>query len=693
MLDMPPACLRSPPWGDDEASTELRINCGEHRCSSSGTCYQPTSCGGAGERACCISDGGSACESGLIETAGCTGASCLCGGANTTIDFSSGTCVAPACGGSGQRACCSSAEASNDGGACDAGLNEAAGCSGNCACETGGNSSGTCRQATACGGAGERACCISDGGSGCESGLVEKTGCIGASCLCGGVNTTGTLSDGRCVAPECSGLGQRACCFGAEALVNDGPCDSGLNEQDGCSGNCACETGGNSGSSCYQATDCGGDGERGCCIGAERSVKGIDGPCEDDLVEDNTGGCEGDCDCLGGAGVSSGTCKATSDCGGEGERACCQILGEGDACDTDLLQDEGCTGDCLCGGDTATGQDSVDTCRAVVCGAEGQRGCCLGAERDITGLTGPCAEGLVEDTVDGCTGDDCTCLGGPGESWGLCKLPIACGGEGERACCTGVGETDASTDRSCGTGLVEVAGCQGDCLCGGTTANGERSLGTCADPECGADGERGCCFGDERISIGVGTPCAARLVGVAGCAGDCNCLVGGTSVRTCYTPAPCGQVGQRACCAPALEYAAGTAAPCAEGLTEVPGCVGDCFCGKSGTDTVDDDLFGTSSGTCVRFGDIDEPATGFTPLAVEPACAIRGYADIHMHMFSDIGHGGGVLAGDPCPRQADTFCDEAFATGSLAPGECGTSYCDSTDSLTVNDALGQCFSS
>ncbi|MFT7580005.1 MAG: hypothetical protein ACI9MR_001672 [Myxococcota bacterium] len=33
MLDMPPACLRSPPWGDDEASTELRINCGEHRCN------------------------------------------------------------------------------------------------------------------------------------------------------------------------------------------------------------------------------------------------------------------------------------------------------------------------------------------------------------------------------------------------------------------------------------------------------------------------------------------------------------------------------------------------------------------------------------------------------------------------------------------------------------------------------------
>ncbi|MFT7580135.1 MAG: hypothetical protein ACI9MR_001802, partial [Myxococcota bacterium] len=32
MLDMPPACLRSPPWGDDEDSTELRINCGEHRC-------------------------------------------------------------------------------------------------------------------------------------------------------------------------------------------------------------------------------------------------------------------------------------------------------------------------------------------------------------------------------------------------------------------------------------------------------------------------------------------------------------------------------------------------------------------------------------------------------------------------------------------------------------------------------------
>ncbi|MBL8957742.1 MAG: membrane dipeptidase, partial [Myxococcaceae bacterium] len=96
-----------------------------------------------------------------------------------------------------------------------------------------------------------------------------------------------------------------------------------------------------------------------------------------------------------------------------------------------------------------------------------------------------------------------------------------------------------------------------------------------------------------------------------------------------------------------------------------------------------------SSGTCVRspVQQIVEPSIGLVS-APSQQCSQAGYADLHMHLFGDIAHGGGMLAGHPCPRNATTYCSEAFA-GPLSPGGCGTSYCNA--SLDVNAALSACY--
>ena len=135
-----------------------------------------THCGGLNERACCVLErNGPACDGGLVERSGCSG-DCRC--AHSLVN-SSGTCrlsdIQP-CGGEGQRACCAFEGA---GGACNSGLEERGGCAGDCRC--GNNllsSSGTCRRSppppviTPCGGDGQRACCaLERAGGACNSGL------------------------------------------------------------------------------------------------------------------------------------------------------------------------------------------------------------------------------------------------------------------------------------------------------------------------------------------------------------------------------------------------------------------------------------------------------------------------------------------------------------------------------------------
>jgi len=152
-------------------------------------------CGQPGQRACCLGEG-AACAGGAREIPGCTG-DCAC---SNSIFASSGTCQAiTPCGGHGERACCAGVL---EGSTCDAGLVETPFCDGNCYCggtATGAlSSSGTCIQPSACGGAGQRACC--DGlseGQACQDGLTKVPGCVG-DCFCGGPFATGQHAEHSC---------------------------------------------------------------------------------------------------------------------------------------------------------------------------------------------------------------------------------------------------------------------------------------------------------------------------------------------------------------------------------------------------------------------------------------------------------------------------------------------------------------
>src|SRR5690606_20227537 len=100
------------------------------------------------------------------------------------------------------------------------------------------------------------------------AGLAQVSGCTGVGdCTCG-CGTGGTQSSSRCVpVSACGGAGQRACCAGERP---QGPCNAGLTEVPGCTtGNCLCagQTGASSNSRCVQTTACGGLNQRACCVG------------------------------------------------------------------------------------------------------------------------------------------------------------------------------------------------------------------------------------------------------------------------------------------------------------------------------------------------------------------------------------------------------------------------------------------
>jgi microsomal dipeptidase-like Zn-dependent dipeptidase len=143
---------------------------------------------------------------------------------------------------------------------------------------------------------------------------------------------------------------------------------------------------------------------------------------------------------------------------------------------------------------------------------------------------------------------------------------------------------------------------------------------------CGAAGERACCPWEQFPS------CNEDLIEAGKCTVDCLCKGGiFPSIGMCVA-LPCGGKGQRACCL--LER---PNIPCNHGLTEVPGCSGDCSCPSIGDRAIS---------MCSSPESIPEPETGQT--VADPAtCSMRGYADIHLHLFADLAHGGGVLAGKP----------------------------------------------
>ena len=88
--------------------------------------------------------------------------------------------------------------------------------------------------ATECGGLGERACCFLETDFGqCKDGLKPQNGCFdGEYCKCPGIGH----SLATCMPVQsCGGQGQRACTFGERPFD---PCDDGLEEVPGCSGDC-----------------------------------------------------------------------------------------------------------------------------------------------------------------------------------------------------------------------------------------------------------------------------------------------------------------------------------------------------------------------------------------------------------------------------------------------------------------------
>jgi microsomal dipeptidase-like Zn-dependent dipeptidase len=170
---------------------------------------------------------------------------------------------------------------------------------------------------------------------------------------------------------------------------------------------------------------------------------------------------------------------------------------------------------------------------------------------------------------------------------------------------------------------------------------------------CGGAYERACCV-LERDEFNAA--CAPDMVEVFdGCpAGNCTCggfnPAGVQSVSSCYplkqkfdyvSPGPCGGAGQRAC------TLAERGNPCDGDLrVQITGCSGDC----NGFNN------SVSSGMCF------DPQHDFPTGNLEPTTnratelsrtnPLLGYADLHLHLFADTAHGGGVLAGaayDPNP--------------------------------------------
>ncbi|MCK4742221.1 MAG: HYR domain-containing protein [Sulfuriflexus sp.] len=150
------------------------------------------------------------------------------------------------CGADGQRACCAGTFEVTAGSACDTGAAEVPGCTGDCLCGGanifGVNALGSCKTVTPCGGENQRACTLLEGAQ-CQKGLVSIEGCAGGDNEC--LGTALSLSEHTCVKPTaCGGKGQRACC------VTEGrACQAGLDESPGCTGDCICG-GGKSNSSC-----------------------------------------------------------------------------------------------------------------------------------------------------------------------------------------------------------------------------------------------------------------------------------------------------------------------------------------------------------------------------------------------------------------------------------------------------------
>lgn len=292
-------------------------------------------------------------------------------------------------------------------------------------------------------------------------------------------------------------------------------------------------------------------------------------------------------------------------CGGDHQRACC-VLDQGPTgCQSGTTLVNGCPAqdsqfstDCECtvniaGNWVFSGSYTASSCETISdCGHDGQRACCVG-ENGVP--VGGCFSGAVP--VDGCSGDNCYCSSGA-KSSSSCVTLTACGGAGQRACCVLENATLSSeyAGGACdfGSGLQQVPGC------------------------------------DEST-------------------GNCTCSSGFKSLGTCVQTTHCGGVGERACCTGNGEYAGGNGNnSCESGLAAIPGCSGDCTCGgilaSSGLPST---LVSIDTCTKTPIETIPEPSVAATGEGVSVTDPLRGFADLHVHMFAHLAHGGTVVAGTP----------------------------------------------
>lgn len=148
------------------------------------------------------------------------------------LALAGGLAAASSCGGKGERACCVLERVPS----CDKGLKESGKCTKNCDCGKGpGQSIGMCVKdddgPSACGGAGQRACCVTERVPSCNKGLVERSGCKGDECRCGGFASGGLRSAGTCHKPaDCGGSGEKPCTLDLQITEGRTSCDKGLME-------------------------------------------------------------------------------------------------------------------------------------------------------------------------------------------------------------------------------------------------------------------------------------------------------------------------------------------------------------------------------------------------------------------------------------------------------------------------------
>ena len=195
---------------------------------------------------------------------------------------------------------------------------------------------------------------------------------------------------------------------------------------------------------------------------------------------------------------------------------------------------------------------------------------------------------------------------------GKCTHPD-CGRDGEKPCVV--------TQRipSCDKGLIElpgVCGVKGACGADGQracqviervpscNANLVEKAGKCERLTCGAEGQRACVV-TERIPS-----CDKGLVEKSG---------------KCSHP-DCGRMGERAC------TLVERVPSCDSGLIEIAGCIGECH---------------GAAGMCMNPNlPLTEPTANWSAVPAKAgADPLRGWADVHVHMFSNLAFGGAVLAG------------------------------------------------